>query len=129
LNALQKGADFKTLALQFSSDNLSYQNGGELPEFGVGRYDPAFETAAFALQKDGEISKPVHTEFGYHIIKRLQHIPAPVDKRNEKWRESIRQMISQSDRMEVSRKKLIKTIQQKTAFRKFSLQSEKISGG
>jgi peptidyl-prolyl cis-trans isomerase SurA len=64
LTALQKGADFKSLALQFSSDNLSYQNGGELPEFGVGRYDAEFETAAFALQKDGEISKPVLTEFG-----------------------------------------------------------------
>ena len=36
---LQNGADFKELALQFSNDNLSYQNGGELPEFGVGRYD------------------------------------------------------------------------------------------
>lgn len=119
LKALQKGADFKTLALQFSSDNLSYQNGGELPEFGVGRYDPVFETAAFALQNDGDISQPVYTEFGYHIIKRLDHIPAQTDKGDEKWRENIKKMISQSDRMEVLRKKLIKNIQLKTNFRKF----------
>jgi peptidyl-prolyl cis-trans isomerase SurA len=119
LTALQKGADFKSLALQFSSDNLSYQNGGELPEFGVGRYDGVFETAAFALQKDGEISKPVLTEFGYHILKRLQRIPAQVDKSDEKWRESVRQLIIQSDRMEAARKKLLKNIQLKANFRKF----------
>ena len=119
LTALQKGADFKSLALKFSSDNLSYQNGGELPEFGVGRYDAVFETAAFALQKDGEISKPVLTEFGYHILKRLQRIPAQVDKSDEKWRESVRQLIIQSDRMEVARQKLLKNIQQKANFRKF----------
>ncbi len=120
LTALQKGADFKSLALQFSSDNLSYQNGGELPEFGVGRYDAVFETAAFALQKDGEISKPVLTEFGYHILKRLQRIPAQVDKSDEKWREGVKQLIIQSDRMEVSRKKLLKNIQQKANFRKLA---------
>lgn len=118
LTALQKGADFKSLALQFSSDNLSYQNGGELPEFGVGRYDAVFETAAFALQKDGEISKPVLTEFGYHILKRIQRIPAQVDKSDEKWREGVLQLITQSDRMEVSRKKLLKNIQQKANFKK-----------
>ena len=118
LIALQNGADFKNLALQFSSDNFSYQNGGELPEFGVGRYDPVFESAAFSLRNDGDMSKPILTEFGYHIIKRLEHMPAPVDKSNEKWRESVKQLIAQSDRMEVSRKKLLKNIQQKTSFRK-----------
>ena len=118
LIALQQGADFKSLALQFSSDNFSYQNGGELPEFGVGRYDPVFESAAFSLQNDGDISKPVLTEFGYHIIKRLEHMPPQVDKSNGKWRENAKQLIAQSDRMEVSRKKLLKNIQQKTSFRK-----------
>lgn len=116
--ALTNGADFKSLALQFSNDNISYQNGGELPEFGIGRYDPVFESAAFALQKDGEISKPVLTGFGYHIIKRISHTPAQHDKSDEKWREGIKQMIMQNDRLEVSQKKVLKSIQQKTSFRK-----------
>jgi peptidyl-prolyl cis-trans isomerase SurA len=115
---LKSGADFSSLALQVSNDNLSYQTGGELPEFGVGRYDPLFESAAFALQKDGEISKPVLTEFGYHIIKRLSHTPPPQDKGNEQWRESVKQQILQSDRMEVSQKKLLRNIQQKINFKK-----------
>lgn len=115
---LEHGADFKSLALQYSNDNLSYQNGGEMPGFGVGRYDPVFESAAFALQKDGELSKPVRTEFGYHIIRRLVHMPVPQDKNDEQWLENIKQQIMQSDRMEVSHKKSLHNIQQKTNFRK-----------
>jgi peptidyl-prolyl cis-trans isomerase SurA len=51
--ALLQGADFKALAAAFSNDNISYQTGGELPEFGVGRYAPDFENAAFGITKDG----------------------------------------------------------------------------
>jgi len=118
--ALQNGADFKTMALEFSNDNLSYQNGGELPEFGVGRYDPVFESAAFSLQKDLAISRPIRTEFGYHILKRLKHTPPQQDNKNQEWRESIKQQIIQTDRMEASGKKLVKKIQDKTGFRKLS---------
>ena len=51
-----------------------------LPLFGAGakqRMVPAFEAAAFALEKDGDYSKPVRTIFGFHIIKRVQIIPIP----------------------------------------------------
>lgn len=115
---LLKGADFKNTAGNFSNDNLSYQNGGELPEFGVGRYEPTFEAAAFALQKDGEISKPVRTEFGYHIIKRLSYLPPPADKNDQQWRDQVKQQIMQNDRIEVSRQKSLKNIQRVTKLKK-----------
>lgn len=115
---LQNGASFKELALQLSSDNLSYQNGGELPEFGVGRYDQPFESAAFSLRNDGEVSKPVRTEFGYHILKRIAASAPPQDKANEQWRDNTRQSIQQNDRMAISQKQLLKNIQQKTGYRK-----------
>src|SRR5688572_7546035 len=73
--ALQQGADFHNMVHQYSGDAISLQSEGEMPSFGVGRYDAAFEAAAFGLAKDGEISRPVLTEFGYHIIKRLQRVP------------------------------------------------------
>ncbi|MFT3826439.1 MAG: peptidylprolyl isomerase [Chitinophagaceae bacterium] len=117
-NLLTQGGDFKALALQFSSDNLSYQNGGELIDFGVGRYEPAFETAAFALQKDGDISKPVLTSFGYHIIKHLQAKPINTNVDNRQAQDSIKLLVQQSDRMEVSRKILYKKILQLTGFKK-----------
>ena len=119
VKAVRNGADFKKLALQLSHDNLSYQNGGEMPEFGVGRYDPVFESAAFALNKNDEVSQPVLSEFGYHIIKRISLKAVQQDKNDEKWRDSIRQVLVQSDRMQASQKKLLRDIQQKTAFKKF----------
>ena len=54
---LQKGADFASLARTNSGDNLSYQMGGELPEFGIGSYDSAFEATAFGLDREGAFSK------------------------------------------------------------------------
>lgn len=117
-NALQHGGDFRALALQFSGDNLSYQSGGEMMDFGVGRYEPAFENAAFALEKDGDVSKPVLTAFGYHIIKRLQARPINTAINTKQAKDSLRLLIQQSDRMEVSRKILYKKVLLQTAFKK-----------
>lgn len=62
------GEDFAKLAKQYSQDSGSAAGGGDLGYFGKGKMVPAFEEAAFALKK-GEISKPVRTVYGYHIIK------------------------------------------------------------
>lgn len=62
-----KGEDFATLALDYSDDPGSAQNGGSLGVFGRGQMVPEFEEAAFSLQP-GEISEPVKSDFGYHII-------------------------------------------------------------
>ena len=73
-NALLKGASFKEMVAKYSNDNISYQAGGVMPEFGTGRYSDDFENAAFGLAKDGDISKPVLTSFGYHIIMRVSNV-------------------------------------------------------
>lgn len=62
------GADFGELARRFSQDPGSAQRGGNLGWFGRGRMVAPFDSAAFALAP-GEISKPVRTNFGYHIIR------------------------------------------------------------
>lgn len=63
-----KGEQFAELAKKFSKDPGSASAGGDLGFFGKGVMDAAFEKAAFKLQK-GEISEPVRSRFGYHIIK------------------------------------------------------------
>ncbi|OPX40566.1 MAG: hypothetical protein B1H13_06815 [Desulfobacteraceae bacterium 4484_190.3] len=65
---LDKGADFTKLAAEYSDDPGSKDKGGNLGFFAKTWRVPAFSNAAFALKK-GEISEPVKTRFGYHIIK------------------------------------------------------------
>lgn len=68
---LADGEDFAALAEEYSDDTGSAINGGDLGWFGRGVMVPAFEEAAFALEPD-EISEPVATDFGYHIIQVLE---------------------------------------------------------
>ncbi|MBC7199550.1 MAG: SurA N-terminal domain-containing protein [Pseudomonas balearica] len=67
---LQAGESFADLAKEFSQDPGSASEGGDLGYAGPGVYDPAFEEALYALQ-EGEVSQPVKTEFGWHLIKLL----------------------------------------------------------
>lgn len=70
LEKLKKGESFAKLAEQYSLDG-SRKQGGDLGWFGKGMMVREFETAAFALEK-GQVSGLVKTQFGYHIIKRLE---------------------------------------------------------
>ncbi len=67
---LKKGEKFGKLAKQLSIDSSSAKKDGNLGYFTKGMMVKPFEDAAFKLQV-GEMSEPIKTEFGYHIIKRL----------------------------------------------------------
>ena len=65
---IEKGAKFEDVAKRESADTVSGVQGGDLGKGAKGRFDPTFEKAAGAL-KVGEISQPVLTSFGYHLIR------------------------------------------------------------
>ncbi|WP_396622971.1 SurA N-terminal domain-containing protein [Marinobacter sp. W-8] len=83
---LEDGESFAVLAEEYSVDTVSAQEGGDLGFAGRGVYDEAFEEALFALE-EGEVSGPVETSFGLHLIKleevRRSDVPAFDELREE----------------------------------------------
>ncbi|MCP1603645.1 SurA N-terminal domain-containing protein [Pseudomonas citronellolis] len=73
---LAKGEDFAKLAKEESNDVGSANNGGDLGYAGRGVYDPAFEDALYGLKAKGDVSEPVRTQYGWHLIK-LMGVQAP----------------------------------------------------
>ena len=69
LQQLRAGASFADLAKQFSTDKGSAGKGGDLGFFGPGKMVRPFEDAVNALAKPGDLSEPVESQFGYHIIR------------------------------------------------------------
>ena len=77
IERLKDGEDFGALAVELSEDTGSGANGGDLGWFGKGQMVPEFEEAAFDLD-EGEISEPVESQFGFHIIQTLGRITLPL---------------------------------------------------
>ena len=115
---LQKGADFAILARQFSDDKITYGTGGELPEFGSGKFEPSFEKEVFKLSRDGEISKPFLSQYGYHIVKRLSQTPVSTDKNDNAFLFELKQKIQQDSRVNNAKELFVKDIFKQINFKK-----------
>lgn len=111
---LKQGSEFNELAKEYSNDKGSARKGGDLPWFGVGRMVPEFEKAAFDLKVNGEVSQPVRTAFGWHLIKRIdrKEIPTYEETVNE-----IKKKVGKEDqRVEVARKSFINNLKREYNF-------------
>ena len=75
---LKSGKSFDAVAKEFSIDPGSAAHGGDLGEFPRGVMVPEFEEAAFALKNPGDVSEPVKSQFGWHVIRLGAHMPESV---------------------------------------------------
>jgi peptidyl-prolyl cis-trans isomerase C len=82
------GADFNAVATEVSEDPSAGQNAGKLGWFSKSEMDPAFANAAFALSRPGDISEPVLSSFGWHLIK-LEDRRPPVQRSFDEVRDLL----------------------------------------
>ncbi len=111
---------FDEAVKNFSDDKATRVKGGELQWFGSGtsiRMVPEFEDASFGLQKDGDIIKPVMTQFGWHVIKRLEKrdIPSFNDAKAD-----IKKRVERDSRSQVAKSVLIDRIKKENGFSQFA---------
>jgi peptidyl-prolyl cis-trans isomerase SurA len=108
------GEKFEDVARQHSDDKQTSDRGGLLqPSKGV-KWPKEFEEAAFGLQKDGDISEPVMTAFGWHIIKRIEVKPlAPFDQ----MKTEIKARVQRDGRAQKGRATLIARVKKENGFK------------
>ncbi len=98
-----KGEDFAELAKKYSIDPSAKTTGGDIGYHARGTLIPEFEEAAFKLTKVGQVTPPVKTQLGYHIIK-LEGIKTGAYAAFPEVKEFIRQKITQEKQTEVLKK-------------------------
>ncbi|MEI7735453.1 MAG: peptidylprolyl isomerase [Ferruginibacter sp.] len=118
---LKNGADFATMAKQYSDDKITYMAGGEMQEFTCGRYEMAFESEVFTLKKDDDITKPFPTSFGFHIVKRLGVSPVAADKNEVSFRYELKQKVMQDARINSVKDAFTKFVLKQVSYKKNTL--------
>jgi peptidyl-prolyl cis-trans isomerase SurA len=109
----QRKENWEKLVAQFSEDAGSAANSGELPPFGTGRMIPSFEEAAFKLQKPGDLSKPVQTPYGWHIIRLIEKQPIPSFEAMEP---TLKSKVAKDSRAELNRAAFLKRVRTENKF-------------
>ncbi len=118
---IKDGESFEELARKFSDDKISAGKGGVLPEFGTGKMVMEFEKAAFSLKKDGDISEPVRTDFGYHIIKRISK---PALTSYDEAKIDLKKRIERDTRSALATHVLVDRVKKENNFKEFPKNKE-----
>ena len=113
LDFFKEGKSFDDL-VRYSDDKGTSAKGGELPWFGTGQMVPAFESIAFSLKEKGEVSEPVQTIYGWHILKLIDKKAVPSF---EEVRADIERKIKRDSRANKGKTVLINRIKSENNFR------------
>jgi len=111
---LEQGDLFESLAKQYSDDKNSGKNGGRIKRFSKGDLrSSVFEEAAYKLENPGDISKPIKTEFGWHIIRLEEKHPLPT---YEEKREILERRVKEGSRSKIVTQAVKVKIKEKFGF-------------
>ena len=113
---VSENADFDEMAKQYSDDKNNASKGGVLPWFGTNRMVESFENAAFALVNKGDITAPIETPYGWHIIKL-------VDKKGlgsfEDEKSELKKKIEKDSRAQVKRTSLVNKLKKEYDYKEY----------
>ncbi len=109
-----KNMSFEEVARQFSDDKQSSDKGGMLQPFKSGRLPKAFEDAFFGLKANGDISEPVMTQYGWHLVKRvdLKTLASFEEMKNE-----LKARVARDSRSQMGRVALIERVKKENNFK------------
>ncbi len=99
--------NFSDAALKYSDDESTNTKGGELPMFGTGKMIEEFEDAAFGLKNDKDVSAPVKTRYGWHLIERLEYKAPPTF---DEAKSDLKSRIARDSRAEITRQKFLEDL-------------------
>lgn len=119
LNAKKPDSNWDQLCSQFSDDVKTKNKGGELFAFGMnGKLGvPAFEKAAFGLENIGDISTPVNSPYGWHVIKLLEKLPIGSF---EELQKDLKRKVSRDSRAQLDKKVLYARLKKENDFKEVS---------
>jgi peptidyl-prolyl cis-trans isomerase SurA len=104
---------FESLARKFSEHVSSSKKGGELPWFSGDKYDSAFVAQSYSLKENGDYTKPFKSEYGWHIVKRLDYEEL---KSFDDMQRILKQKVAKSDRANVSKRAVLDRIKKEYGF-------------
>ncbi len=112
---LSGGVAWDELCKQYSEDPSSKNNGGKLRPFGVGAMAavPEFDRVAFSLQNPGDVSDPIQTQYGWHIVRLEKKIPLPL---YEEMASSLKGRVARDERVQTSRQALMQKLRKDFSF-------------
>lgn len=110
---LQSGESFERLVEQYSEDKVSARNGGKIQPFGINKMYTSFEEAAFGLENPGDVSEPIKTPVGWHIIKlvRKEGIPEYDDIKTE-----LKTKVERDTRSQQSKVSIVKRLKKEYGY-------------
>ena len=111
--ALQAGARWDEMVKELSDDKSSSENGGKLPWFGSNRMVPSFIDGIRSIADTGQISKPVLTSYGWHIIKLVDKKPV---RSFDEEKADLKQSLSKDKRSNKSKESIIRRIKQEANY-------------
>jgi len=121
---VKNGVPFAELVAKYSDDQFSVKDEGVLKPFGVGKMVMPFENAAFALKHPGDVSEPIKTDYGYHIIKLIEKMPlAPYDS----LAPQIKRKVENDSRAQTARDYFFAKVKEKNGFKEFPENVKEIS--